>query len=214
MATIVQWESGTVAGAGGTVDGATVQQWTQGVWRWAVLPGGTSAAERIRWAVSAAAQYTLRFYVVIPRSWPGTFTDIMRASASGVQGSIVALPGAATPGQIRFRDSASIKGQSDFGLLQPGQIVRIEVQADTGAGTIRSAVFPLASDVPLFDTGTLAANVLPAPTQFAFGHFVNTEPLAAMAVGSVRVDDTVGAWIGRAAADDGAASPVEVVGVV
>jgi len=213
MATIAQWESGTVAAAGGTVDGA-VQQWTQGAWRWAVLPGGTLAAERIRWATAAAARYTLRFYVVVPRSWPTTFTDVMRASASGVQGSIAVLPGTADAGRIRFRDSTSVRGESDLGLIQPGQIVRIEVQADTVAGTIRSATFPLGSAVPLYDTGVLAANVLPAPTQFAFGHFVNSPTLGAMAVGSIRVDDTVGSWIGRASADNGTPSPVTVVGIV
>lgn len=211
MATIIQWESGTIADAGGTVQG-DVQEWTQGAYRWAAMPGDTSAAERLIWDVSATPSYALRLYAVMPRAWSVTNVDLMRASQSGVQGSAIALPGVGDGGRITFRDAAGTRGQSDVGLLHHGQIARLEVLVDADAQTMRAGVFGLGTDQPIYDTGPQPATVEPAPTRFAAGHFVNTDSLARMAIGSIRVDDDPGSWIGRAPADDGTPSPVTVIG--
>lgn len=214
MATVIEWESGTVSDSGGQTQGA-VEEWTQGGFTWAYLPGGTSAGERVLWDVSVQDQFTHRFYVVIPRSWPVSTTDIYRGSAGGVQGSIVSLPGVNEAGRLYFREAGSAQtATSERGLLAPGQIYRIEQQVDTVAGTVRGAVWHLNTDQPLFDTGVRSAQVDPPATRFAYGHFANTEILAPMAVGAVRVDDTVGSWLGRAPGDDGVPAQVTVVGVM
>lgn len=198
MATIIQWEGGalpTITGTNPTVIGEYME-----------FAAG-SDANYASWSGLSANAWSARFYVVLPSSWTASSWSVMQVLTGGTVNVRANFGGTSAPGQVRLVRSANVQiANSINGAVATSTEYRFEIQVDRIAQTYRAAVFPLASDTALYDTGPMTGidTGSAAATQFRLGMQGGAGvAFNAIRVGRIRVIDEVSmaGWIGRHASD-------------
>ncbi len=195
MATLFEWDGGALPSITGTTPTVSGHSMT--------FPAG-SAANYAQWTVNTN-QFTLRWYVTVPSTWPSASWSILYAMTSGTANARMNLSGSAAPGQVRYIRSGNTEIVRSYdNTVALSTQYRMEVQIDRVNQTYRGAVFPLMSETPLYDTGLLTSidTGAAAFTALRLGH-VDAAMIALgdLTVGRVKVTDTVGSWVGRHASD-------------
>lgn len=201
MATLLEWNNGDPTAAGATIQGSVTVQ-NAGAFDEALITQ-SDVSDHLRWDLAGINQFTARMYVTLPASWGSSSSSIFRSISTGTTiTSRINLAGSGDPGRLRWlrADNVQVATSPALTLLQ-STTYRAEIQVDTVASTIRGAVFPLLSDTPIYDSGVISGSVGAAATAFLFGKTEIISSLPDFRISRLRVDDTVGSWIGRHASD-------------
>ncbi len=203
MATLFEWNDGTApttAGSSVTVDNTVGYPATPGL----LIQQGALQVAVARWDFTAQATLALRFYLHTPAAWPSAAQAIAAFKVGGT--SVVAqfaFAGTGAPGQVRLvRTGGTTVVQSANGTIAVDTTYRVELQLDTAGSRARTAVFPIESDTPAWDSGWQThTNFAVSPSRVEVGS-VNANPT----VGTYWVDTILGTdsaadWIGRAPGD-------------
>lgn len=190
MATIIDWDGGTLP----TITGTTPTLDADGY----MVFGAGATVNNASWAVSTNA-FTLRWYEKVPSAWASASWSTFYALSSATINARVNIAGSGTPGQVRYIQTANSQiAASPNNTLALSGHYRFELQIDRAAQTYRGAIFALGSDVALYDTGLLTGRNTgsAAFTSLQLGR-LSTVSTNALSVGRVKAVDTVGSWIGR-----------------
>lgn len=198
-----QWDTGTLpttVGSGvsyvsnGGFDGRPAIQFNQ----------ASGAVSQVRFQFSTATTVAIRAYMQMPSSWPSTPIALMiaRFSSTSNAGQFV-VAGTAFPGQARLikADPSATAASSSNGLLSTGTWYRFELQLNQVTGQGRSAVFALASDTPLWNSGWQTVDFGASSYRVEIGPAYTSPTIGQIRVTNILVTDNVTKWIGRAQSD-------------
>ena len=204
MAILGQWDSGTLP----TIVGDGVSYVSNGGWdgRPAIQfnqPAGV--VSQVRFQFGAVANLAMRTYIQMPTAWSSSGQPIImaRPSLANTTGRTT-LAGTAAPGQVRLTDRTGgvTAASSSNGLVGAEQWYRLELQFNGASGQGRTAVFPLGSDIPLWNSGWVT-NDFTMPAIYAeFGPGWSGTTLAQIRMTNLLVTDDISNWIGRAEGDN------------
>ena len=201
MATILEWDSGTIASAGGSVTGSIDVVADSGFDRAVVYQ--SASQNFFQWSGLSVSAYTVRMYITMPSAWSSSSVVLLCSQISGgSQNAMMYLAGTGAPGQVRLNSSGGQVAASANGLVSVSTVYRWELQVDTVNQTLRSAIFALSSDTPAWDSGVISTTVAGPATIIKFGKGVNAmSSLPDISISRVKAVNTVGSWIGRHATD-------------
>lgn len=196
MATIFEWDGGTLPSIAGTtpsVDGEFIQ-----------FASGSSE-NYLYQDVSSLDAFTLRYYIETPSAYAGqSWTNFVAMSSTNWRFRFN-IAGSGTPGQFMYMNASNtqIDKTAQYATAL-STIYRIEMQVDRTAQTMRGWVFPEGSDFPLFDTGLLTGFDT-GNTSFSsirIGRVVAIST-GALKIGRVKLTDDSATLVGRHASDTG-----------
>ena len=194
MTTLASWDGGALPNTGGTAPTVSGDEFTTAV----------NALSYGYWTLGAAAPTnSLRFRFKTPSAWPSASFTIATVSAGA--GSILNrmnLGGSGAPGQVRLvRQAGTQVAASSTGAIDLSTWYRGELQMNSGGNLLRCAVFPLGSDVALWESGAISGATGATGTRLSLGNGANgaspPATIAAMSFSHFLATDTYGAWLGR-----------------
>lgn len=227
MATLFSWDSGTLpalhGGGAMTLDNAVGFPTAPSI----QIAQAASQASAALFSITARSTLAVRAYIQMPA--PGSASAVLITSqvGSGDPSARFAIGGTGAPGQARLVKAGATLAQSANGLMTTGDWYRVELLHDGVNGRARTAVFPIGSTTPLWDSGwiTDAAFTTSAIDRSRVGSYTASPQLGTYHIDSILGSDDISQWIGPHPGDippssplfvtgpGGVAYPVEVVGV-
>ncbi len=204
MAILGQWDSGTLP----TTVGSGVSSVPTGGWA-----GGpaiqfdqvASQSSQVRFEFTSRQNVAVRAYLQMPATWASAAEAliIVRPNSSSNAGQ-ASIAGTGAPGQVRLlkADPSANAATSSNGTLSQGTWYRFELRLDQANGRGRLAIFPLASDTAVWDSGWVTNDFGTSAYRVEIGPAYTSPTMGTVRAANIVVSDDVSNWVGRTAGDN------------